>query len=208
LALTPLRTNSYDTLAELHTPKITVNTDNIQFSQSSLAVAWYRLPTADIPLPLDSRTVPGLSYSLLTCLQSSESELLHGWRFTPNQFVLAPSPLRPTTCSFLSTGHLRLWSLCNIISDVRMGLSLQLLLALANSVIAGSESREAHDRILQSQIRDSSILVDQVPMCMPQEQGGSVIPPDIGFHFHRLLRLGGIRTVSTRPSLLLNIASA
>jgi hypothetical protein len=35
-------------------------------SKSSLAVAWQRFPTADGPLPLGSRTVPGLSYHLLT----------------------------------------------------------------------------------------------------------------------------------------------
>jgi hypothetical protein len=34
--------------------------------QSSLAVAWYRLSTADLPLTLGSQTVPGLSYYLLT----------------------------------------------------------------------------------------------------------------------------------------------
>jgi hypothetical protein len=33
---------------------------------SSLAVAWKRLPTVDFPLPLGSRTVPDLSYQLLS----------------------------------------------------------------------------------------------------------------------------------------------
>jgi hypothetical protein len=33
---------------------------------SSLAVAWQRLPTVDIPLPPSSQTIPGLSYQLLT----------------------------------------------------------------------------------------------------------------------------------------------
>jgi hypothetical protein len=31
-----------------------------------ITIAWQRLPTADIPLPLGSLTVPGLSYQLLT----------------------------------------------------------------------------------------------------------------------------------------------
>jgi hypothetical protein len=39
-ALTLLTTNNYDSLTELHTPKITVTTANIKSSQSSLAVAW------------------------------------------------------------------------------------------------------------------------------------------------------------------------
>jgi hypothetical protein len=34
--------------------------------RSSLAVAWQRIPMADVPLPLGSRTVLGLSYQLLT----------------------------------------------------------------------------------------------------------------------------------------------
>jgi hypothetical protein len=33
-------TNNYDSLAELHTPKITVTTADTKSSQSSLAVAW------------------------------------------------------------------------------------------------------------------------------------------------------------------------
>jgi hypothetical protein len=62
---TLVTTNNYGNLTELHTPKITVTTAHIKSSQSSLAVAWYRLPTADVPLTLGSRTRPGLSYQLL-----------------------------------------------------------------------------------------------------------------------------------------------
>jgi hypothetical protein len=34
--------------------------------RASLAVARQRFPTADVPLPIGSRTIPGLSYQLLT----------------------------------------------------------------------------------------------------------------------------------------------
>jgi hypothetical protein len=51
-------TNNYDSLTELHNRKITVSTAHIKFSQFSLAVAWKRLPTTDVLLPLRSRTVP------------------------------------------------------------------------------------------------------------------------------------------------------
>jgi hypothetical protein len=37
-----LTTNNYDSLAELHTPKVTVTTANRKSSQSSLAVVWLR----------------------------------------------------------------------------------------------------------------------------------------------------------------------
>jgi hypothetical protein len=63
----------------------------------------------------------------------SKSELLYDWHFTANPFILATSPLRHTTSIFLAE-HLRLSSLCNIVSDERMCLS-QLLLALAIVVI-------------------------------------------------------------------------
>jgi hypothetical protein len=36
-------TNNYDSLTELHTPKITVTTAHTTSSESSLTVAWYRL---------------------------------------------------------------------------------------------------------------------------------------------------------------------
>jgi hypothetical protein len=41
-------------------------TSVLSLLQSPLAVAWYRLPTANVLLPLGSQTVPGLSYQLLT----------------------------------------------------------------------------------------------------------------------------------------------
>jgi hypothetical protein len=110
---------------------------------SSLAVAPYRLPTADVPLPLGSRkslssatgftqerlttSEPQPSSNLLThslinqllftSLKSSEpesqSELLYSCRFIANQFVLVPSPLSFTTWDFFLRSH----SLCNILSD-------------------------------------------------------------------------------------------
>jgi hypothetical protein len=48
------------------TPKIIVTIADIKSSQSSLAVAWSRLPTADFPLLLGSQTLPGLNYKVLT----------------------------------------------------------------------------------------------------------------------------------------------
>jgi hypothetical protein len=51
-----------------------------------------------------------------------------------------------------------------VLSLTRWGISrLQLLLALASTLILGSESRGTHDHILLSQIRDSPNLEGQVP---------------------------------------------
>jgi hypothetical protein len=99
-----------------------------------------------------------------------ESELLYDWRFTANQFVLAPSPLRLTARCFFFFN----WT-PDIISSLTRGwvCNLQLLLAFANEFILGSESRGTRD-IFYSQIRD--------------------------FPFCRLLRLAGLRwKYSTRP---------
>jgi hypothetical protein len=92
------------------------------------------------------------------------SELLYEWRFTANQFVFAPSPLRHTTriffqqntcgyCSYVTSPQPRGW-VCR----------LQLLLVLASAVILESESRGAHDHIILSLIRDSPNLEGQVPV--------------------------------------------
>jgi hypothetical protein len=60
-------TNNYDSLTELHALKFTVTTAHIKSSQFSPAVAWLRLLTTGVPLPLRSRTVSGLGYlSLIT----------------------------------------------------------------------------------------------------------------------------------------------
>jgi hypothetical protein len=53
-------TNNYGNLTELHNPKITVTTAHIKPSQSLLTIAWLRLPTGDVSLPLASRTAHGL----------------------------------------------------------------------------------------------------------------------------------------------------
>jgi hypothetical protein len=96
-------------------------------SESSLAVAWLRLSSVNVPLPPRSRTIPDLSYQLLTshnCNSKSKSELLCNCLFTANQFVVAPSLLRPTTTAFLATEPLWSQSLCSIFADEKVGLSL------------------------------------------------------------------------------------
>jgi hypothetical protein len=55
----------------------------------------------------------------------SKSKLLYDCRFTANQFVLAPSPLRITTRFFFSTETFWSYSLCNILSEEKMGVSYE-----------------------------------------------------------------------------------
>jgi hypothetical protein len=59
------------------------------------------------------------------CLET-ESDLHCDWRFTANQFVLAPSFLTLTnrvSFFFFASEPLRSFSLCNILSDEKMSLS-------------------------------------------------------------------------------------
>jgi hypothetical protein len=102
----------------------------------------------------------------------SESELLYDWRFIANQFVLATSPLRPTTGNFIF--QLNTWghSPC-VTSSLTRGwvCGLQLLLVLASAVILRSESRGTHDHILLSQIRDSPTWRARSLYLYPPETG-------------------------------------
>jgi hypothetical protein len=61
-------TNNYDSLTELHTPKITVTIAHIKSSQTSLDVAWQRLQQWTLPflrVP-ELSTVSDTSFSHLT----------------------------------------------------------------------------------------------------------------------------------------------
>jgi hypothetical protein len=71
-----LTTNKYDSLTDLHAPRITIASVHVKSPQSSLAVAWQRLPTAKVPVPVGLRTVPGLSYELLAS-DSRNFQLTH-----------------------------------------------------------------------------------------------------------------------------------
>jgi hypothetical protein len=77
-------------------------------------------------------TIPWLTQCSNSVYSLSESELIYNWRFTVNQFVMAPSLLRlaPGVFFFCATEPLWSYSLCNILSDGRMGLSLMNRLGL------------------------------------------------------------------------------
>jgi hypothetical protein len=65
----------FDTVRE-YTLQFTMATITSVHNNVFTAVACYRLPTADVSLPLGSRNVPGLSYQLLTTTEPS-SPLTH-----------------------------------------------------------------------------------------------------------------------------------
>jgi hypothetical protein len=128
---------------------------------------------ADVPHPLGSPTLPGLSYQLLTSRKlqldwQSQSQSQSQSYFTTgglppisSSWCKDPQDSRPSMffqlnpCShspYVTSSFTRGW-VCH----------LQLLLAFASAVILGSESRGTHEHILLSQIRDSPNLEGQVP---------------------------------------------
>jgi hypothetical protein len=130
----------------------------------------------------------------------SEPELLYYLRFTANQFISAPSPLTLKTSIYFPTEHLRLYSLCNILSDERMDLSFTIAAGLASAVILESESRETRDHILLSQNWDSPNLEGQSPSLYPPGRGWPGYTPRQWVRFRLLLWLAGLRwRYSTQP---------
>jgi hypothetical protein len=61
------------------------------------------------------------------------------------------------------------------------------------AVTFGSKSRRTHSHILLSHLILPQPGWPGPHIYIPREQGGPVIPPGIGFHFRRLLRLAGLR---------------
>jgi hypothetical protein len=92
-----------------------------------------------LPFVLSHLRIPSAELDPIL-VPESESELLYDWRFTANQFVLAPSLLR-LTASFLSQMNTCGHSPYITSSRQRGWIShLQLLLAHASAFILGSES--------------------------------------------------------------------
>jgi hypothetical protein len=86
-----------------------------------------------------------VTITLLTFPQNQSQELLYDGQSTPDQFVLAPSHLRPTTSTFFF--QLNTCGYSPYITSSRV-CRLHLLLILASAVIPGFKSRGTHDHIL------------------------------------------------------------
>jgi hypothetical protein len=131
----------------------------------------------------------------------SEPELPCDWRFTANQFVLATSPLRIRTSSFIFQ-----LNTCGYRPYVTYSLPrgwvcrLQLLLVLSSAVILRYESHEIHDHILLSQIRDSPNPEGQVLVFIsPRNRVARLHPQATRFPSRRLLRLAELRWRYSTP---------
>jgi hypothetical protein len=138
-----------------------------------------------VAIPLLPCTSPVRNSCHLSTALDSESELHYDWQFTANQFVLAPSLLRPATSIFFQLNT------CGYSPYVTSSLtrgwvySLQLLLELASADILGSVSRGTHDRILLSQSRDSLLnLEGHIPVFIsPRNRVAQLYPQALGSLF-------------------------
>jgi hypothetical protein len=114
------------------------------------------------PLPLGSRTVPGLSYHLLTVTSQNQTYIRLKVRRPVYLGVKNQSGAQDQICITVRLMWVR-WGGALSLTRVRV-CRLQLRLALASAVILESESRRTHDHIAFSQIRDSFNLESQVPV--------------------------------------------
>jgi hypothetical protein len=125
---------------------------------------------------------------ILVCLLliwTQSSELLYAWRHTANQFVLATSPLRPTTRILIFQLNTCGYS-PYVTSSLTRGwvCSLQLLLGLASEVLLRCESHGTHEHILLSQIRDFPNMEGQVPVFIsPRNRMVQLYPQALGSLF-------------------------
>jgi hypothetical protein len=111
----------------------------------------------------------------------SESDLIYDWRFTANQFALAPTAWVPRPVFFFFQINTCGYSTCAASSLTRGWVCRLQLLALASTVIIRSELSGTLNQVLISQIRDSPKPGGSGPrIYFPQEHGGPVIPPDTG----------------------------
>jgi hypothetical protein len=143
--------SNYGAIANLHTLQITrahAKPSQSAFIRRSLVTDLNSGDSSTSVLtPLPAANTPQLK------TLESEPELLYDYRFTTNQLVLAPSPLRLTTSiSFQLNpcGHSPY-----VTSSLMRGrvCRLQLLLVLASVLIPGSDSRGTHDHTLLYQIK-------------------------------------------------------
>jgi hypothetical protein len=128
-----------------------------------------------LPFYYDERRIPAHTLNCFERWLSLESTLIHFWRQSQSNNYFRTGGLPPISSSWgqapwdsgpqffqLNTCFHSLY----VTSSLTRGWvsRLQLQLALASAVIPRSESRETHDRILLSQIRDSPNLEGQVPI--------------------------------------------
>jgi hypothetical protein len=172
-------TGTINSLTELHTPNITLraffSTALLQLTLLFRASRTYVNSQLDSALLLSMKaSCPWFMASQLRLTTTSndwllaESEPLYDWRFTANQFVFVPRPLRPTarifffqlnTCShnpYVTSSLTRGW-VCH----------LKLLLALTSAFIFRPKSRRTHDDILLSQIWDCPNVEARSPYLYP-----------------------------------------
>jgi hypothetical protein len=150
---------------------------------------------------LFSATLPELNSSANPQLTQSQSQnyfTTGGLPPTNLSWRQAPWDTRPVI--FFPTEHLRLQSLCNILSDERMGLSFTI--TAGPHQCSPSRVRVPRDSWLYFIFSDSRLPSpgrSGPRIYILQEEGGPVILQRIGFPFRRLLRRAELRLKCSKP---------
>jgi hypothetical protein len=114
-----------------------------------------------------------------------------------------PSGTRHQFFFLLETFFRQLWDFYFVVPSLTRrqvcNLLYKLFLGLARAITLGTKSRRIHGHILLSHLRLSQSGGPGPHIYIPQEQGGSVIPPVTGFPFCLLLRLAGLRWSYSNP---------
>jgi hypothetical protein len=102
---------------------------------------------------------------IINHLQSElESELLYDWRFTANQFVLAPNPLGPTTSISFQLNTAAIVLMQHTLWREDGFVVYNCCWPSPEQLFSGPRPARLMDHILLSQTRDCPNLVGQVPV--------------------------------------------
>jgi hypothetical protein len=133
--------------------------------------------------------------TLTSCSNISHNEVEIKLRRT-----VSDTHLEPLT-RFLSSVW-QLWvSWCGAPSLTRKWLVVQFLLGIARAVTLWSRFLRTHDHILVSQLKLLQYGGPDQCIYIPNEQGGLIIPPAIGYLFRCLWRLWGLRWKYSNPPI-------
>jgi hypothetical protein len=135
-------------------------------------------------------TPPPLEAEAEVTLQSSK--LLYDWQSVSQSVCLGIAHPCGTCDQILLPVRMLLSEICGLLS-VGHHLWLEDGSVICSVITQWSESRKTRNHTLLSHLRLPQPGRPGSRIYIPQEQGGPVISPGIGFPLHRLLRLAGLR---------------
>jgi hypothetical protein len=122
-----------------------------------------------------------------------ESELLYDWRFTANQFVLAPSPFRLTASIFSNWTFAVIFLMQHSLWREDGSVVYNCCWTSAAKSFSGPSPAGLMAIFYCLRLQTPQPGGPGFRIYIPQGQGGQVMSPGTGFPFRRLLRFSGLR---------------